>query len=196
MPQSAPASAQRLPSRLCRSAVPRAPLRPSALPPVPPSACAPHLCTQLSFVVGTVTVLQYNPCPALLPCHNTPIILRYNGLTASPSQGTIQNCIVTHFPFQASLLYCNTVLCIAIQCLNSLTLLLQYNFYPIAHPRQLYHNTMPFLQYNWAVAQIIFYTPFFFSFFFSLFILHLFQPLENTKKIYTYIFFFSIFKIL
>ena len=48
----------------------------------------------------------------------------------------------------------------------------------LAYPRPLYHNTMPFLQYNWAVTQIIFCTKFIINFFFVSFFFH-FQLLEN-----------------
>ena len=53
----------------------------------------------------------------------------------------------------ASCLYCNTL-----DPSHTFSLAIQST--SLAHPRPLYHNTMPFLQYNWAVAQIIFCTKF------------------------------------
>ena len=80
----------------------------------------------------------------------------------------------------------NTPRCIAIQFLTASFPAIQFVAYKTRS------------QYNWAVAQIS-SAPFFFSFFFTLFILLLFfshfQLLENTKKIYTN-FFFSFSRIL
>ena len=108
------------------------------------------------------------------PACPTPECIAIQWPNCQPFLGHNTNLYCDPFPIQASLLYYNTVLGIAIQCLNSLTLSC--------------HNIMPFLQYNWAVAQIIFCTKiiFIFQFFFL-------QLLENTKKIHI-LFFFSFFQ--
>ena len=102
-------------------------------PPAPvPRACAPAvlLRTQLGRVVGTVTVLQYSPCPASVTIQS--IVLRY-----TPAQQpvaihwlscntiflyvAIQNQTTAHPRLQYNLLYCNTTS-------SQAYLFLQYNF--------------------------------------------------------------------
>ena len=106
--------------------------RPCRAPREPVSfACAPaaRLHAQLGRVMGTVTVLQYSPCPASVTIQS--IVLRY-----TPAQqpvaihwlscntifphAVIQNLTTTHPRLQYNLLYCNTTS-------SQAYLLLQYN---------------------------------------------------------------------
>ena len=104
----------------------------------------------------------------------TPECIAIQWPNCQPFLGHDTNLYCDPFPVQASLLYYNTVLGIAIQCLNSLTLSC--------------HNIMPFLQYNWAVAQIIFCTKIIFIFQFF------FPPTIGKYQKNTYPIFFSFFQ--
>ena len=140
-----------------------------APPPAPNApACAPSLYCDtncLPHVLFTTihqSVLQYS-------AHQPNTRSQYNKLYCN----TVSSA--------ASCLYCNTL-----DPLHTSSLAIQST--SLAHPRPLYHNTMPFLQYNWAVAQIIFCTKFIIIFFFVFFSFPATGKLK--KNIHTPFFFF------
>ena len=149
---------------------------------------------------NTIRVLQYNGSTT-----NLPIAIQFNTLHSlycnTPWCLAIQFLSLAAAPLQYTSLYCNTIFqplsppklqynfpyCNTLANKPSLAIQLSLKRLPIAIqlPTKLYHNTI------WAVAQIS-YAPYiyiFFSFFFLLFF-YLFQPLENTKKKYIYLFLF------
>ena len=120
-------------ARAARRAVPcPAPVRvPASSPCAPNASCAPNspykpsarlrpaparLHAQLGRVVGTVTVLRYSPCPALLPCHNTVCIaIQTSLLPAFLNHNTLgilqyKNLVICPYWSQYTTVYCDTPL--------------------------------------------------------------------------------------
>ena len=176
-------------------------------------------CIATQFTYCT-TILQYN-FPASFPCNTLLYIAIQFPLVffsaiqpiAYKTRSQYTNCIAIQFQQPTCKPHCNTILqynpsllkpsylqyknCIAIQFSTPTQLAIQSS--SLVHPRSLYHNTMPFLQYkNFLFSQynlgsspktvsalkfIIIIFRFFFFFIY-------FQQLENHKKKYTPIFFF------
>ena len=151
---------------------------PCAPPPAPNAlACAPSLYCDTNYLPHALfttihqSVLQYS-------VHQPSTRSQYNKLYCNTVSST------------ASCLYCNTL-----DPLHTSSLVIQST--SLAHPRPLYHNTMPFLQYNWTVAQIIFCTKFIIIiiFFVSFFFISSYWKIKKKKK-YIHLFFFFSFSII
>ena len=99
---------------------------PSALACAPILYCDTNCLPHALFTTIHQGVLQYS-------AHKPSTRSQYNKLYCN----TISSA--------ANCLYCNTL-----DPLHTSSLTIQST--SLAHPRPLYHNTMPFLQYNWAVA--------------------------------------------
>ena len=139
------------------------------------------------------TILQYNPS-LLKPQSQYSLCIAIQFFSSQPTTHPCKTicCIAIQLPAlkPSSLQYKN---CIAIQFSTPPQLAIQSS--SLAHPRPLYHNTMPFLQYKnflfhniiWAVAQKRFCTNFFFII--IIFFSHLF-PAAGKKKIINLIYFF------
>ena len=158
------------------SAQPASPAaRPSRAPrawacPTPAAARAPGLLPRLE-----PARLHLRPAPAQRPCLRTQFVLRYKLPSSCPFHYNTPECIAiqcpsAQHPVTIQKLYCNTIssaasclYCNTLDLLHTSSLAIQSTSF--AHPRPLYHNTMPSLQYNLAVAQIIFCTKFIIIFF-------------------------------
>ena len=170
--------------------------RPTLCRPTP--TCAPRLRAQrparlhaqLGRVVGTVTILRYSPCPALLPCHNTICIAIQTSLQpAFLSHNTlgVLRYSLSQLHALSSLQYNN---CIAIQSSQPSSLAI-HSCNTIS--ASLGHITIQILlsQYDLGSSPSKFLLHFFLFFIINIFFFNYFQQLEKSlkKKLLIIIFF-------
>ena len=165
----------------------------------------------LQYNFLSLVVLQYNFISLVVLQYNFLSMLQYNltppAIHFLPNQ--LHNLAIQSAVLQYNLLYCNTICCIAIQFPILKPSSLQYKnciaiqSTSLAHPRPLYPNTMPLLQYKNFFSQYNMgsspkrfstkknYALNFFSFFnFNYFFFIYFQKLEKSLKITKNHFFF------